>query len=127
MASIITGLGDLDQALKALEHQLSGSELLPAAMAGAEPMLDAARSMAPNKSGELHSAMHIVGSATSTQAIASVQVADSGDGGQHQYARHDEFGTARAPAHPFMRPAAAVSRHAVLAAITSHLANHIKP
>lgn len=117
----VKGLKELEGQLKALGTQLAGKALTRAGREAFRPVLEAAKSMAPEDTGELRESLRmgtaklkgggvavgvvIGGGARAKQA----KVAAAAFGERHRPAARRwhfaEFGTAKQPAQPFLRPA----------------------
>jgi HK97 gp10 family phage protein len=75
-------------------------------MAGAEPILDAAKNLAPVDTGLLRSSLKAIKErARKSSHLVRVQTEDGDYKGEAFYASFHEYGTKKMPARPFMRPA----------------------
>lgn len=100
---VIIGMADLQRKLKQMELALQRQALIEAAQAGAQIVLDDARSRVPVRTGNLRRNIRkrLAGRQSDIhEATVEVQVAKKGF-----YGRFIEFGTKHLSAHPFFRPA----------------------
>jgi HK97 gp10 family phage protein len=102
---------DLRRALGKLDGAASGRVLGRAVMAGALIVEGRAKELAPVDTGNLRASLQAELLAAGTRG-AEAQV-----GTGVSYAAHQEFGTHRMPAHPFLRPALDESEQAVRRAV----------
>ena len=105
----LTGARELDQALGELKKSTERSLLRRVALKALEPMRDRAKQLAPVQEGRLRESI-VVGTTLSRRAKKSERAEPKGGvrvfvGTAKRNAVAVEFGTFRAPAHPFMRPA----------------------
>lgn len=99
MAPKIHGMDDLKRKLVALETGMQARVLKNALTAGALPIQNEAKILAPYETGTLRRSIH-------TEIVmhgADRIVAEIGT--DVDYAPHQEFGTRKMAAHPFLRPA----------------------
>jgi HK97 gp10 family phage protein len=103
----LKGADKLLAALKDLEPKLAKGVLSKAMRAGAKPILETAKAMAPVDTGDLRRSLKI--RAIKRNRKGRVGVVISTDKGFFKgdtfYAAFHEFGTSRMPARPFIRPA----------------------
>lgn len=145
----IEGLRELGLALKALPKEISGKAggpLLKALRKAAKPIQDKARSLVRRKTGTLHDNIIIVrdkrakqkGMTEGVQVTVRYKAKGYKDnarnrrtgrvGGTYKnygplfYAKFIEFGTSKAPAYPFMRPAFETSKGELLPTFKKELA-----
>ena len=106
----ITGLSDLGRNLKALEEKVQGQVLRRAVEAGAQPVLESAKSNAPVDTGQLRDSLEITTSLKEGTAVASVGTGEKDYQGETFYASFVEYGHTtkqgkHVPPKPFLRPA----------------------
>jgi HK97 gp10 family phage protein len=125
----IEGLKELEDALRELPKATGKNVLKRALMDAGEPILDAARSAAPQLTGALKRS-HASGTKL-TRSQKKQNVPESaveiyvGPGGLVQ-AITQEFGTVNAPAQPFMRPAWDANKQTALNMVRQSLADEIE-
>ncbi len=124
----VSGAEDVQQALRAARGKLSGAQMEAALMAGALPIMNAAKANAPKRTGTLARSIHVL-----SQSPEQVEV-----GTNLEYAAPQEFGAVIAPvnaqylrfeaggevvftrgpvyipAQPYMRPAFEAERGAAI-------------
>lgn len=144
----VKGLRELGEAMRTLSDDINKKVSRQAVAAGAKLVRDDARRRAPRDSGNLQAAI-VMKNLTRTKLTARYVVATrsgktadvkagkaaarSGDKAQRRLVGKDafygafvEFGTVKAPAQPFMRPAFEENQQAALDAIATRLAQRIK-
>ena len=125
----IEGLKELEEALQELPKATGKNVLKRALMDAGQPVLDAARSAAPQLSGALQRS-HTVGTKltrsqkkeNTPESTVEVYVGPSG----LVQAITQEFGTRVAPAQPFMRPAWDANKVRALLMVRDSLADEIE-
>jgi HK97 gp10 family phage protein len=109
----ITGLKELDTALKELPRGVRNRMIRKGMKEAAQPVLDMAKSMAPVDTGKLRDKMRIYSARlgrkqrkVSTGATISWPKSKTSPG---KYAAINEYGGSGRPARPFLRPAVAAA------------------
>lgn len=143
------GLRELDQALGELPKATAKNVLVRTLLAAGRPMQQQAQALAParpagapqktyvksgavrvRRPGTLKALVQIGTRLTPRQARAARQdgkdFAEVYVGTRDPIARLDEFGTADAPAHPFLRPAFEANKHQALETIRTVLGGEIE-
>lgn len=99
MAPNIRGMDDLKRKLAALETGMQARVLKDALTAGALPIQNEAKILAPYETGTLRRSIHTeIVTHGDDRIVAEI-------GTDVEYAGHQEFGTRKMAAHPFLRPA----------------------
>lgn len=138
----LTGLSDLQAQLEDLGTELGVKALAQAARKAFQPVLDAAKAMAPAYSGALRASLKLKVAkpkgADDTVVVVGIKISggpkDSSGGallGKEELppARRWHFielGTAKMAAHPFLRPALDANASAVLDLLKVEIANSIE-
>jgi HK97 gp10 family phage protein len=108
----ITGLDDLERAIKGAVDALSGDNLVRIADAASDVFMQAVEQAVPVKSGELKASLEQEETESRHRASSAVNVENSAKGQPVFYAEMLEYGTAKMSPHPFMRPAYEASKEA---------------
>lgn len=116
----IRGDDELVTKLRGLASKATPAQLRAALMAGALPIQTAAVQKAPVLTGTLRRSIHTETAETSDGAVARI-------GTNVEYAIHQEFGTSRTRAQPYLRPAFDEKRADALKEIQRALAEMVKP
>lgn len=99
MAPKIRGMQELQSKLKRLESGMQARVLKNALTAGALPIQNEAKILAPYETGTLRRSIHTeIVTHGDDRIVAEI-------GTDVDYAPHQEFGTRKMAAHPFLRPA----------------------
>ena len=144
----VKGLRELGEAMRGLADDVNKKVARQAVAAGAKIVRDDARRRAPRDSGNLQAAVvmknlgktrltarYVVAtrSGKTADVKAGKAAARSGDASQRRavgkdafYGAFQEFGTVKAPAQPFMRPAFEENQQAAIDAMATRLAQRIK-
>lgn len=104
MINFNTDSSSIDAALDALGKKLAGEVIIAGAAAAAKEFYDEARLQVPVDSGLLQSAIYRVLSKDNTDST-KVTYHISWNKRKAPHGHLIEYGTSRAPAYPFMRPA----------------------
>lgn len=131
----ISVLGDkaLQKKLDSLGKQAGGKMLQSAMREAMKPVLDAARAAAPRDTGNLARKIKLSsvrlrgkgkGIAVKTPTRAQLGIPKDAKG---YYPAHQEYGTRRNPARPYMRPALLNNRARVLEALRAGLWKRLEP
>jgi len=106
MESQVLGMNELLKNLKTLPDKVQKRILVGAVRAGAKPIVKEARSLVPKDTGNLKKSIGVTKFRTRKKSLVWFQVSPR-TGGKYDgwYGRFLEVGTAKMPAHPFMRPA----------------------
>lgn len=127
----ISGFRELDQALAELPKSLERNVLRRVATKALQPFVERAKSLAPVDEGNLRDSIVIAGSGLSRGAKA-VDRAEPKQGVRmyagtaNRNAVPREFGSIRAPAHPFMRPAWDATSEGMLKSVAADLGPEIE-
>jgi len=99
MAPKIRGMQELQSKLKRLESGMQARVLSNALTAGALPIQNEAKTLAPYETGTLRRSIHTeIVTKNDNRIVAEI-------GTDVEYGPHQEFGTWDMAAHPFLRPA----------------------
>jgi HK97 gp10 family phage protein len=121
---VVTGVADLDRALRALPAKIGNKVVRQALRKGAKTFAAAARAKAPKETGKLESAIKVRAGRRSRTGIAVAVVvgAESFDGpGEYLYPVASEFGTSKMKAQPYLRPAFDALKSAVEAQVIADI------
>ena len=131
----ITGLKELQEALKQLPANIARNALRGAVNAGATVIRKEAQARAPKDTGVLRRALYQkqireLSSAVQQTFFVGVRQGKSAKKTKKGtldafYGRFVEFGTSKMPARPFMRPAFEAQKGAAVAAIQAYLEKRI--
>jgi HK97 gp10 family phage protein len=120
----VSGLAELNAAIAALKADLR-RELPAVAMAGADIVAAEIEPRIPRRTGELAASLDEEPGAGRNSASATVEIVQSGPGGQEHKAIFLEYGTSKMPAHPFFRPGVEAAKPKVEAALVAGIQNVI--
>lgn len=136
MADVVQvhGLRELREALtRKIPAEMQGKVLQEALSAGARPIVQAAKTLAPSRTGRLRKAIFSFRDKSGSTPTRQVRAIRPRMGKRFQkgnrdafYWRFVEFGTAKMAAHPFMRPAFQARAGDALKAIRERLAKAIE-
>ncbi len=104
---------------------LSGVSM-DAALAAATVIEDEIRQRVPVNSGLLRDSLDKKSERRQASASVVIEMPHSGPDGTEHYAIFQEFGTAKMPAHPFMRPGFEASKNAAIQAAESVIQQKLK-
>lgn len=135
----VTGLRELGEAMRELSADMQGRVGRQATAAGAGVVRRAARASAPRDTGNLQAAIvmkRMPESPLTAEYVITprrgktrdVKAAKAGKGALGKdafYARFQEFGTVKAPAQPFLRPALENNKQAATEAVARRLKQRI--
>jgi len=143
----LEGIGEVDQALKALEEEFGdklarSKVLVPAVREAMRPVLEQARSNAPKDSGDLMRSLIVEARrptrrdrrskyVTQTDTVIAAVTTASGKKLAKMGIKSDaraiaqEFGTARNPAQPYLRPALEANAQSTVSRLAEILARRI--
>lgn len=116
----IRGIDELIGKFQALADEATPAQLRAALMVGAMPIQTAAVQKAPVLTGTLRSSIHTETAETDNGAVARI-------GTNVEYAIHQEFGTRKMAAQPYLRPAFDEQRDAALDEIGRALTKMVTP
>lgn len=129
MSSIVkfkmTGLDELDKAVKKLPDRIQKRVLSGALRAGGRIMQKDAKARVPVKTGKLKKSIKVMSGKSNPNAPIGVANAVVFVGVQAAHGHLIEFGTKNVTAKPFLRPAFDSTQEAVLTAIGNKLAEGI--
>jgi HK97 gp10 family phage protein len=117
----VSGLDELDAALKSLSIEIAGTGLVELTDSAASVVLPEIELRVPQRSGNLMAALESVSKHGNNHASTTIQVADSAPGGENHYAIFEEFGTSKNPAHSFMRAGFEAAKNAAEQAAANKL------
>jgi len=116
----VHGVAELVAKLTEMAAKANPAQCRAALMAGAMPIQTVAVQRAPVLTGTLRRSIHTETAETEDGAVARV-------GTNVEYAIHQEFGTRRMKAQPYLRPAFDEQKDAALAEIERVLAKMVTP
>lgn len=125
MAEIIQGFAEFEENLRKLERVYQKKVLLKVAKAGAAIVLEAAKKLAPRRSGRLAENMTMV-ARTGAADINEASV-DVGPEKSQFYGYFQEKGTVHQRSQPFLEPALEQSREAATDAMTEVFLAQLEP
>lgn len=102
----VAGMDELLRNLKTLPEKVQKRVLVGGVRAAAKPVLNEAKRLVPKDTGNLKKSIGVTKLRTKKKSLVWFQVSTRKNGKYDGwYGRFIEVGTAKMPAHPFMRPA----------------------
>ena len=118
----VAGVAELDRTLRRILEAAEPKAVQRALRAGAKPIEDEAKRLAPVQTGALRESIDATAAAITRSGTIQISVAPNGV----NYADDVEFGSRGRAAQPFMRPAFDVKSQEAIRAISRELAADIK-